>query len=379
MEFGSVCSGIEAASVAFAPLGWRAAWFSEIEPFPSSVLRHHYPSVRNHGDMSLLAPRISGGDIVAPDALFGGTPCQAFSLAGNRESLADDRGNLTLVFCEIADAIDERRAAQGKEPCVILWENVPGVLSTKDNAFGCFLARLAGEDVPLIPAGKRWTDAGVVHGPERSVAWRTLDAQYFGVAQRRKRVFVVASARSGFAPDRVLFEREGVRRDSAPCHGEEVQIAGTAAQRPEGAGMWWTGGEVSQTLDAVLHKSQTMPEKNRFPAVVQPIAFTFNDYARDPQIGVTPTLRSGGHSTASHANSGIKVAVAYPQPEWIVRFLTPREGERLQGFPDDYTLVPHNGKPAKDGPRRKAIGNSWAVPCVRWIGVRIQMELEGWL
>ena len=223
MKFLSVCSGIEAASVAWGPLGWEAMGFAEIEPFPSALLAHHYPAVPNHGDMTQLADQIRAGLIDAPDILCGGTPCQAFSVAGLRKSLDDARGNLSLVFCELANAIDESRA----DPAIIFWENVPGVLSTKDNAFGCFLAGLAGEDDPLVPPGGKWTNAGCVLGPQRAVAWRVLDAQYFGVAQRRRRVFVVASARTDFDPAAVLFEWDGVRRDSAPSREAREAVAPT--------------------------------------------------------------------------------------------------------------------------------------------------------
>ena len=216
MKFGSVCSGIEAASVAWGPLGWKAAWLSEIEPFPSAVLAHHYPDVPNLGDMTALPERILSGEVEAPDLFCGGTPCQAFSVAGLRNSLDDARGNLSLVFCEIANAIDKVRSVRGLDQSIIFWENVPGVLSTKDNAFGCFLGALAGEDEPIIPSGEKWTNAGCVYGPQRAVAWRVLDAQYFGVAQRRRRVFVVASARADFDPAKILFEFDGVRRDTAP-------------------------------------------------------------------------------------------------------------------------------------------------------------------
>jgi hypothetical protein len=149
ITFGSVCSGIEAASVAWEPLGWRAAWFAEIEPFPCAVLAHHYPTVPNFGDMSKLPDLIAHGYVSAPDFLCGGTPCQAFSVAGLRKSLDDARGNLSLIFCEIANAIDAARDT----PAIIFWENVPGVLNTSDNAFGCFLAGLAGEASALEPPG----------------------------------------------------------------------------------------------------------------------------------------------------------------------------------------------------------------------------------
>ena len=402
MRYLSVCSGIEAASVAWGPLGWQAAAFSEIEPFPCAVLAHHYPDVPNLGDMTTIAQRILNGEVEATDVLAGGTPCQAFSVAGLRKSLADERGNLTLKFVEIADAIDFVRVRDGRPPAIVFWENVPGVLSTKDNAFGCFLAGLAGEDCELKPPGKRWADAGCVFGPQRAIAWRVLDAQYFGLAQRRRRVFVVASARDGFDPAAVLLEFDGVRRDSAPSR-EAGQSAATSST-PSATGCWWDGGQLSQTLDAVLSKGQTMPEKNRFPAVLQPVCVTGEvthtlnaegfDASEDGtgrgqpivpavlafdskesntlcNVEVAPCLTTNGETGKSGGRIAAQIGMA-------VRRLTPRECERLQGFPDDYTLVPLplRGRQtrvrwASDGARYKALGNSWAVPVVRWIGERI--------
>jgi DNA (cytosine-5)-methyltransferase 1 len=228
MRFGSVCSGIEAASVAWHPLGWKAAWLSEIEPFPSAVLAHHYPDVPNLGDMTALPERILSGEVEAPDVFCGGTPCQAFSVAGLRNSLDDARGNLSLTFVGIANAIDHVRSVRSDDPAIIFWENVPGVLSTKDNAFGCFLGALAGEDNPVTCPDGKWPTAGVVVGQKRAVAWRVLDAQYFGVAQRRRRVFVVASARDDFDPAAVLFEFDGLRRDSAPSREAGKDITSSA-------------------------------------------------------------------------------------------------------------------------------------------------------
>lgn len=232
ISYGSVCSGIEAATQAWHPLGMKAAWFAEIEPFPSAVLAHHYPDVPNLGDMTKLAALVLAGKVPAPDVLVGGTPCQAFSVAGMREGLTDPRGALTIKYVELADAVDYVRAGQRKPASVIVWENVPGVLSDKGNAFGCFLGALAGEDCELQPPGKKWQDAGCVYGPKRAIAWRVLDAQYFGLAQRRRRVFVVASARDGFDPTEALFEREGVRRDTAPRRGEGQDVTGTAPFGP---------------------------------------------------------------------------------------------------------------------------------------------------
>ena len=236
MKFLSVCSGIEAASVAWHPLGWTPLAFSEIEPFPRAVLAHHYPDVPLHGDFTVLRDQEW---IVDADVLVGGTPCQAFSVAGLRKSLDDDRGNLSLEFVRLADAIDHVRRAAGREPGIIVWENVPGVLSVKDNAFGCFLAALAGDVTPIDPPRGKWSNAGVVDGPQRTVAWRVLDAQYFGLAQRRRRVFVVASSRDGFDPAAVLLEFEGLRRDFAPSREAGQTTAGTidaSLGRSRGAG-----------------------------------------------------------------------------------------------------------------------------------------------
>ena len=204
----------------------KPVWFAEIEPFPSAVLAHHWPTVKNLSDMTLVAEMIAAGTITAPDILVGGTPCQAFSVAGSRKGLSDERGQLTLAYVDILNAIDKQRP--GNE-AVCVWENVPGVLSSKDNAFGCFLGKLVGEDRELRPAGRKWTNAGCVSGPQRTIAWRILDAQYFGVAQRRRRVFVVASAREGFDPIKVLFESEGVRRDIAPSRETGKAVAALTA------------------------------------------------------------------------------------------------------------------------------------------------------
>lgn len=217
LRYFSGCSGIEAASLAWTPLGWVPVAFCEIDPFPSAVLAHHYPSVPNLGDMTCVDGKAYRGLV---DVLVAGTPCQSYSVAGLRQGLADERGNLTLKFVELADAI---------EPSVaVVWENVPGVLSSKDNAFGCFLGGLAGSDGQLVPARPgRWSNAGYVLGPRRTVAWRVLDAQYFGLAQRRRRVYAVACPRNGLDPAEILFEFDGVRRDTPPSRKTGENIAGT--------------------------------------------------------------------------------------------------------------------------------------------------------
>ena len=418
VKFGSVCSGIEAASVAWEPLGWKAAWFSEIEKFPCAVLAHHYPDTPNLGDMTTLPARIAAGEVEAPDLFCGGTPCQAFSVAGLRQSLEDARGNLSLTFCEIADAIDHVRVARGEPASIVFWENVPGVLSTKDNAFGCFLGALAGTDTAIVPGG-RWTDAGVVDGPKRTVAWRTLDAQYFGVAQRRRRVFVVASARADFDPAAVLFEFEGVRRDTAPSRKTGKAVARSAAfsagnssnarsigyieegTPPLRAGASGTNQvptcitqpyPIANTLTARMHKGINSTLDEGQTPVMQPIAFSgqmSNPHtdvdimqtlqAKNPMAVAQPIAFDGYNQTLSHTSQTIRADksdgdhIGMVLQAMQVRRLTPVECERLQGFPDNYTNIKDK---CPDGPRYKALGNSWAVPVVRWIGDRIDRALD---
>lgn len=448
MRYGSVCSGIEAASKAWEPLGWKPAWFSEIEPFPSSVLANHWPEVTNLGDMTKIADAVCTGEVEAPDVLVGGTPCQAFSIAGLREGLSDDRGQLTLSYVEIANAIDAKRRERGEPEAIIVWENVPGVLSSKDNAFGCFLAGLAGESSELQPAGGKWTHAGCVSGPERVIAWRVLDAQFFGVAQRRRRVFVVASARKGFDPAAVLFELDSVRRDSAPRRETQKAVAALTARgvgtcgaddnqaqaghliakcangdvshtlkgegfdgSEDGTGrgvpvVAFGGGNTSGNIDVAtactahgvrmdfdtetfaVHGTQD-PDTNRELAhtlgrnngqenaiVTEPFTLAI----RGRSEGSTVEVRNDGTANALLTPNGGRAGMGVGAIGWgmQVRRLTPIECERLQGFPDNHTLIGWRGKDATecpDGPRYKAIGNSMAVPVMRWIGERIAAAL----
>jgi DNA (cytosine-5)-methyltransferase 1 len=489
MRFGSVCSGIEAASVAWHPLGWKAAWLSEIEPFPCAVLKHHYPDVPNHGDMTLLPEKILSGEVEAPNLFCGGTPCQAFSVAGLRNSLDDARGNLSLTFVGIANAIDHVRSVRGDSPTIIFWENVPGVLNTKDNAFGCFLGALAGESEQIVPPGERWSNAGCVFGPQRTVAWRVLDAQYFGVAQRRRRVFVVASARDDFNPAEVLFEFEGVRRDTAPSRESRESSAASIESSVDSNGLQRTVGTLCADSHPGAYSGQDaytgrlIPQPIGFensrrdgvrlyddvsntlqafagtgggngPMVSQPIAFpstmsgtqhasaedvapsmgaknatavaySFDSLSSnsmkssnpnsgcgtvniarslDTSRGLDPSCNQGGIGiiqTAYSIREDAKANTFSATPLEVstcvgslvpsvqshhaqtfvanpiaVRRLTPTECERLQGFPDGYTNIPwRKAAESPDGPRYKALGNSWAVPVVAWIGKRIQERI----
>lgn len=374
IKFGSVCSGIEAASIAWEPLGMSASWLSEIMPFPSAVLDYHWPQVPNYGDMNQLPEAIRLGLIDAPDVLVGGTPCQAYSCAGLRGGLADPRGGLTLKYVEILNEIDKQRGP-GSE-AVAVWENVPGVLNSKDNAFGCFLASLVGESEPLVSAGKKWSNAGLVHGPQRSVAWRILDAQFFGVAQQRRRVFVVASARSGFDPASVLLEPKSLRGDSGEVGTSGQTAARYTPESPAGQGETVDAG-VRDIAGALCARSLSRIDVDDVRAghIVQRAPFVqFEPRSADGVARVRssdrpcPTLNtmSGGQREPCIAD------------EHGARRLTPKECSRLQGFPDDHARIPYKNKTAENcplGPQYSAYGNSKAVPVVRWIGARLITEL----
>jgi len=429
LRYGSVCSGVEAATVAWHPLGWEPQWFSEIEKFPSAVLAHHHPNTPNLGDMTAF--KEWPNDPI--DLLVGGTPCQSFSVAGLRKGLSDPRGNLMLTYLAIAAQY---------QPKWLVWENVPGVLSSqRGRDFGTFLGALG----------------QLGYG----FAYRVLDAQYFGVAQRRRRVFVVGHLGDWKRAAAVLFERESLSGHPAPSREAGQKAAPTVTQ---GAPFSRTGNErveaeayvpqstgsaydpTMETLPVITgslcaRTGQSISVQDAAQSHLLPIAFGAQNSAsqgdsvstkvtptldksktpvvlyQDSQFGVseyesagtlragripehqmvidhvTPTLdksktpavathsvagtmlsrnTSGGFSNSiDHAAAGYMAMQAS-----AVRRLTPVECERLQGFPDNYTQIPWRNKTPEncpDGPRYKAMGNSMAVPVMRWIGERINM------
>jgi DNA (cytosine-5)-methyltransferase 1 len=457
MKYLSVCSGIEAASVAWKDLGWKAEAFSEIEAFPSAVLQQHYKDTPNLGDMT----KYESWNINTIDLLVGGTPCQSFSVAGLRQGLKDPRGNLMLTYLAIADRY---------RPKWTVWENVPGVLSSAGGRdFGTFLGA-------LVELGYGF-------------AYRILDAQWFGVAQRRRRVFVVGCLGSESLAAKVLFERESVSRNPAPSREKKQGTATNVADclRSGGAGgvpssrgehlvvgsldtecgggklthqsvanghivlakpEWWNGGDLASTITS-SSDDQRMPDKGNAQLVMQTTATAFepgiagreggesrftheitgtlrkamgdnqtavaysqaiplNSMAMQGRLGDTtgrmgsgigeegdpcPTIsKAHSHAVALYENHSIDSRVTGPHEvspscrsafgtgggniplvhSTAVRRLTPTECERLQGFPDGYTNIPWRKKTeSPDGPRYKALGNSMAVPVMRWIGERI--------
>jgi DNA (cytosine-5)-methyltransferase 1 len=370
IRYGSVCSGIEAATAAWHGLGWKPSFFSEIEAFPRAVLQHHYPDVPLHGDFTT----IKGDEYEPINLLVGGTPCQSFSIAGLRGGLDDDRGNLALEFL---------RLAQRTRPKWLVWENVPGVLSSN-----------GGRDFGSIIGGMVEIGYGI--------AYRVLDAQYFGVAQRRRRVFVVGCLGNAASAAAVLFERHSLQGHPAPRREKREGIAcftpSSIGGYSEGVGtLRANGGDIGGGSENIISNS-----RSTWPVEVAPtLNASFgsrqgleNQHALGGAGWFVPSV-VGALTARGLCGTGMRETVDAQQYIPIeasltlstvhdqnvqqgsaVRRLTPRECERLQGFSDDFTQIPYRNKPADqcpDGPRYKALGNSMAVPVMRWIGERIEI------
>ena len=534
MRAATCFSGIGAPEIAMP--GWDWVWHAEIEPFPSAVMAHHHPGSVNLGDV-LGADFLDRAKAMGPiDVMAGGPPCQGFSVAGLRGGMSDPRGNLTLRWVQILHAVKPRNAVT---------ENVPGWLSMPDNAFGCFLGGLVGADDALCSPldGGKWPGVGMVAGPRARAAWRILDAQYFGVAQRRRRVFVVADFGNGADPAEVLFERAGLSGNPAPRREAGKRTAGTLAARTRGGGGLGTdfdldGGlicaDIAPTLNAHFGDKQGLEDQhinggghcslpsvalclnagamgrrdaetetliptNRcdfdvahslraegfdasedgtgrgtpivpvqepivimergrdgssnleyrqdgtanailtpnggrggmgvgaiaFPerlsgtqyasaedispslaalnptavaiqagalrenpnsgpdgvGVQEGLAYTLEARAEVQAVAFDMRGREGGaqfegpHDTANIRAASGGSSRSYVQTNWQVRRLTVTECSRLQGFPDDFLDISYRGKPAADGNKYKALGNSWAVPVGRWILERIETSI----
>lgn len=475
VKYVSIFSGIEAATVAWHPLGWEPLAFSEIDPFPSTVLQHHYPDIPNLGDITKIdwSPYVGAADIVV-----GGSPCQSFSVAGKREGLAGASG---LMFEYI-------RAVRELRPRWFVWENVPGAFtSERGEAYRQLLSEMDALGYGL--------------------AWRVLDAQFFGVAQRRERVFLVGSLGTMRCAE-VLFERESLSWDHQSSRQKRQALTEEAQERVgeadhdsgclnpgetqsrrvypasgvyptlstrENSGQSQESVFLCQTAQTgsngkLVKQDDVMNTLDRTNSTavaaldfkVKPVAFLYNQGAKARSLGISeisPTLKTDHNPAVAFASNqrdevrelevagalaaqpGIKQQtyicradgqanamtsvdmaptltshakkdppLIYPAEDSIgegaliqrdmsatlsthniqtpitggrekrgltVRRLTPRECERLQGFPDDYTDIPYRNKEhAPDGPRYKALGNSMAVPVMRWIGERIRTVEE---
>lgn len=465
MRYLSLFSGMEAAHLAWAPLGWECAGVAEIDPAACALLRQRLPDVPNLGSVT----DITDDQIKALgriDVLIGGSPCQDLSVAGRRAGLVGTRSGLFHEQLRIFNAARHLCGARW-----LVWENVPGAFSSnKGRDFAVVVGAMAGSVLPV--PGEGWGSEGVALGDNGLVEWSVLDAQWFGVAQRRRRVFAVLDTGDWTRRPPVLLESDRLRGDSAPRRDQGESVTGTLSARTQGGGGLGTdfecqGGLVAGTLQNNGRAAGSVTQQDAHAGMLVPVAFAQNQrdevrilevagaLAAEPgmkqstylafdckaagdtsfAIGDLPgTLRAhhgGGHAAVAYAiqagatrvnpssgpdGMGVQAdhaytiearpevqAVAYttklhntasnnagklfkerttcldansPAPALLtpsqVRRLTPRECERLQGAPDEWTLVLNaKGKPMADGPRYKILGNSFAVPVIRWIGTRI--------
>ena len=371
MTLGSLFSGIGGFDLAAERCGIRVAWQSEIDRHASAVLAKHWPDVPNHGDIT----QMHGGEIEPVDVITGGFPCQDLSVAGRRDGLAGERSGL---FFEIIRLIHEmREATDGRYPAIVVFENVPGLLSSN-----------AGEDFSRVLWEVRECGA-------HDIGWRVLDAQHFGVPQRRRRVFIVGDF-GGQRSQQILFEPEGSERDYPPCREAGQDVAGTLESRTTAGGFPGIDGAVAghvvptygivddETSDTNIMPTLNMAERGGKPAVAHAVT-THMAKGGDPTTDNYVTVFAqnqrdevrdlGGVAGSLAAEPGMKQQT-YINTPMAVRRLTPRECERLQGFPDDHTRHGADGTEMSDSARYRMCGNAVAVPVVEWLLSRIAEKVR---
>lgn len=372
MKYITLASGVGTDMVAWKNLDWECQFFSEIAKFPSAVLAHHYPDISNLGDMLKIqnSPIYQNATV---DLVFAGTPCQSFSVAGLRTGIKDPRGNLALQFLRIADDFKSRW---------LLWENVPGVFSSWS-------------DEEVDQEGNIWQTNDFetfIRGIQElgySVAWRVLDAQHYGTPQRRRRVFVVGYRGDWRRAAAVLFEPESLRWnfEARKVKSEKFAnriIGGIEADCGDGIiamAHAQKGAEILRNISPTLNCNHEQPilcfQSKASASQSMSVSGICPTLDKSKSDGITvftqihPTVPAGSHNQGSGVSA--ETCIGLINHRGNLRRITPLEAERLQGYPDNYTLVPYNGKPAKDGPRYHAIGNGIAVPVLEWIGNRIDL------
>lgn len=374
MKYLSLFSGIEAATVAWAPLGWKCAAVSEIEPFACSLLAYHYPNVPNIGDITEVTEQ-QIADLGQIDIVVFGSPCQDLSVAGKRKGLTGERSGLFHAAMRIIGW-----ARKHCKTRYALWENVPGAFSSNAGRdFAAVVESMAGVAVEIPRLG--WGTEGVALGQEGILEWAVLDAQWFGVAQRRRRIFAFADFGDWSSRPPILLESHRLRGGSAPSRVKSEAVAALTS-----CGVGTCGADDNQAqaghLIPFAFTKQAIGEYSDKDIASTCAARDYKDatdlvvygipgnwIGRKPENGgnaVEPMLEVSPCQTSTDRH-----AVSYG---WVVRRLTPTESERLQGFPDGYTKVPHKGKMAADSSRYKALGNSMAVPVMRWIGEQLEIS-----
>lgn len=368
LTLGSLFDGLGGWQLAALHNGVRPVWSSEIEAFPMAVTKKHFPDTLQLGDIN----RLNGAEIPPVDIICAGSPCQGLSISGKKKGLNDERSGLFRKAIDIVRGM--RTATNGEFPKFFIWENVPGAFSTNQrHDFKAVLQEITETEIP-IPASGQWATAGMVRSGRCDIAWRVLDAQYWGVPQRRRRIFLASDFRDKeFRNTAVLFEPESVQGDIETSGGPQQKSAiaaesstrstgntiNNAAQPLKAQGGANGGGSESYVVDFNLYDMTHADEAMR------PIH-------GDKANTLTSRMGTGGN----------QVPVFFNVESWwqtkTIRRLTPLETERLQGLPDSWTDIEFNGKPASDSARYKAIGNGMAQPCADFVLSKVVQALRCW-
>ena len=370
MRYLSLFSGIEAASVAWEHLGWQCAGFSEIEKFPCAVLQHHFPDIPNLGDITKITEEQikSLGRI---DLIVGGFPCQDVSVSGKRKGFKDENGHLTRsgLFFTAMQIVEWARKHNGLR--FVLFENVKGLFSSNKGAdFATVVNEMVGG---AFSAPKKWHTEGCAVGDRGFLEWCLLDAQWFGLAQRRPRVFALADFGDWSNRPPILLESKSMSGYTAPSRETLKDNSGSTA---DGVARCITTGEGFrydwETCTLISSPYVASPNSNASGRNT-PMVFKQNDTALCFNVNAQPDEMKFDPDISSTLTTSQYAGVL---KEGLVRRLTPLECERLQGFPDNWTAIPFRGKAASGGPRYKALGNSMPVHVMRWIGERINLATE---
>lgn len=395
MTLGSLFDGIGGWLLAARHAGVTPVWASEIEPFPCSVTARHFPDVRQLGDITQINP----DEIEPVDIVCAGSPCQDLSIAGKRKGLDGARSGLFRTAVELVRRM--RLRTGGRCPRFFVWENVPGAFSSnKGMDFRAVLEEIGQTEIPIPPNG-RWANAGLAELPQCQIAWRVLDAQYWGVPQRRRRIFLVADfAAAGRCAGEILFEPEGVCGDPATGEGAGERTAGGTANgtriavydmthanevmRPVKDGIvptlnarMGTGGNQVPVVHAYCIAGNTIDRKiengGNGKGILAETAYTLNTIDRHAVAEIygaeSYCVGNGQINSASLQEKTGALNCMHDQQIILtsrtIRRLTPTECERLQGLPDGYT------EGGSDTARYKALGNGMAQPCADYVMRRI--------
>lgn len=359
IKVGSLFDGIGGWLIAAQRCGAVPVWASEIDDFPMAVTKKHFPNVRHLGDV-----REIGGEVEPVDILTMGSPCQDLSIEGKRKGLAGERSGLFMEGIRIANEM--RSKTNGEYPKYVIWENVTGAFSSNQRLdFKAVLEAFTETEIPIPKSGK-WAESGMVRSGKCDIQWRVLDAQYWGVPQRRKRIFLIANL-SGNGGTEILFEPQSLSGTLEEDRKTEEKNPGTSPGSPQGPGQ----DNRSLLMDIAHHDAAVRIQGKTSPTLTSHMGTGGLNVPILYQKLTGTLLARDYKGLATFDIEENKCFVEKGQDALTVRKLTPLECERLQGLPDNWTNIEFKGKPASDSKRYKAIGNGMAQPCADFVMQRV--------